>query len=140
MLLHASCVSTGGRGLLLLGPSGAGKSDLALRLIGRGFVLVADDQVVIVAGRASPPPRLAGLLEIRGVGLLRFPHLADIRLALALALGGRTERLPPPAAASDVPGVPLLPFDPWEVSAADKAAAALAAAAGDTGSEAGAFA
>lgn len=140
MQVHASCVARGGHGLLLLGPSGAGKSDLALRLIGRGFVLVADDRVEIEAGRAGPPARLAGLLEIRGVGLLRFPFEAGVRLALALALGERPERLPAPARPMFIPGVPLLAFDPWEASAPDKAAAALAAATGAQGSAAGAFA
>ena len=140
MQVHASCVSAGGRGLLLLGPSGAGKSDLALRLLGRGFVLVADDRVVIEEGRASPPPCLAGLLEIRGIGLLHFPHQAAVPLALALALDGRPERLPAPAAISPVAGVRLLPFDPWEMSAVDKAVAALAAATGELASAAGAFA
>ena len=139
MQVHASCVAAGGRGLLLLGPSGAGKSDLALRLIGRGFVLVADDRVVIEAGCASPPPPLAGLLEIRGIGLLRFSHEARVPLALALALGERPARLPAPAA-SAVAGVKLLPFDPWEISAVDKAVAALAAAIGERSSVAGAFA
>ncbi len=140
MQVHASCVARGGRGLLLLGPSGAGKSDLALRLIGRGFVLVADDRVEIEDGVASPAASLAGLLEVRGVGLLRFPHEARVKLALALGLGDRPERLPAPVGPSFIAGVPLLAFDPWEVSATDKAAAALAAAAGAQGSVAGAFA
>lgn len=139
MQVHASCVAQGGHGLLLLGPSGSGKSDLALRLIGRGFLLVADDQVVIEAGRASPPAALAGLLEVRGVGLLRFPYEAGIRLALALALGERPERLPAAAGPSAWPGVRLLAFDPWEFSAPDKAATALAVACGLQGSVAGAF-
>ena len=139
MQVHASCVARSGRGLLLLGPSGAGKSDLALRLIGRGFVLVADDRVEIEDGFAGPAARLAGLLEVRGVGLLRFPHEQRVRLALALALGEPTERLPAPAGSCFIASVPLLAFDPWEASAPDKAAAAFAAAIGAQGSVAGAF-
>ncbi len=126
----------------MLGPSGAGKSDLALRLIGRGFVLVADDRVEIdERGAARPPPCLAGILEVRGVGLLRFPHEAPVTLALALGLGGtRPARLPLRAGPSPVPGVPIIGFDPWEASAPDKAAAALAAATGALSTVAGAFA
>ena len=63
MLLHASCVALGGAGLLLLGAPGAGKSSMALRLMERGWGLVADDQVVIATTPqgllASAPPALA---------------------------------------------------------------------------------
>jgi len=47
MLVHGSCVAWAQGGILLLGPPGGGKSDLALRLLGRGAVLVADDQVEV---------------------------------------------------------------------------------------------
>ncbi len=140
MQVHASCVAREARGLLLLGPSGAGKSDLALRLINRGFVLVADDRVDLEEGRARPPARLAGLLEVRGVGLLRFPHEADIPLVLALDLAARPERLPAPERPAATWGVPCLAFDPWAAAAVDKAAAAFAAATGALPSVAGAFA
>ncbi|RMF16145.1 MAG: serine kinase, partial [Alphaproteobacteria bacterium] len=75
-LVHASCVAWHGRGILLRGPSGAGKSALALRLIEAGALLVADDYVVLDAQStpdrllAAPPPRIAGLIEVRGLGLL----------------------------------------------------------------------
>ena len=45
MPLHASCAALRGDGVLILGPPGAGKSELVLRLLGRGWDLVADDQV-----------------------------------------------------------------------------------------------
>ena len=45
MPLHGSCAALGGDAVLFLGPPGAGKSDLVLRLMGRGWMLVADDQV-----------------------------------------------------------------------------------------------
>ncbi len=89
--LHASCVALDGRGLLILGPSGAGKSSLALQMIGLGAVLVADDQVdVTCAGDAlvaGAPPALAGLIEARGVGLLRAETVASVPLHLAVDLG-----------------------------------------------------
>src|SRR5580704_3087321 len=93
---HGSCVARDGAGVLLLGPSGAGKSDLALRLLGRGFVLVADDQVDVIDGFARAPGALAGLLEVRGFGIVRLPYLSDIKLYVVIELAGQRERLPYP--------------------------------------------
>lgn len=128
-------------GILLLGESGAGKSDLALRLIERGALLVADDRTELfvrdgaLMGRA--PAGLEGLLEIRGVGILALPRAEDVRIDLAvlLAVGANTLRLPPahyydaPASAS-VPHdarPPLLHLAPFEASAPAKVIAAAAA-------------
>ncbi len=99
-LVHASCVAIGGTGVLLRGPSGSGKSDLALRLIDAGAELVADDYVELTAQgesvRAAPPDRLAGLIEVRGLGLVRMPHRrrAALRLVVDLAPARDVERLP----------------------------------------------
>src|ERR1700760_1504181 len=71
--MHGSCVSRNEDAVLILGPSASGKSDLVLRLLSRGFDLVADDQVDIDDGIASCPPALAGLLEVRGLGIVRLP-------------------------------------------------------------------
>ncbi|OYU16332.1 MAG: RNase adaptor protein RapZ [Alphaproteobacteria bacterium PA4] len=95
--IHATAVALDGRAVLLLGPSGAGKSDLALRLIDRGWRLVADDRVVltVTAGQlvASAPPRLAGLIEVRDVGICaEAPVSAPV--ALAVDLAGQPDRLP----------------------------------------------
>lgn len=144
MQIHASCVARAGRGLLLLGPSGAGKSDLALRLLARGFVLVADDRVELAAGpdgrvTAAPPSPLAGLLEIRGVGLLRRPFEAPVAVALALDLAAPPARLPEPCPPGLL-GVPVLAFAPWESAAPEKAAFALDGASGAASYAAGAFA
>jgi HPr kinase/phosphorylase len=98
--LHASCVACDGRGLLILGAPGAGKSRLALELVALGAALVADDRVRLRRDgerlAASAPPRLAGLVEARGVGLLRLPFAPSATLAVAVDLDrAETERLPP---------------------------------------------
>lgn len=86
---QASCVSIGERGLLIEGPPGSGKSSLALALIDRGAALVGDDGVLLEPrdGRlwALPPPNIAGLLEIRNVGLVTLPsEPAPVALVLQL--------------------------------------------------------
>jgi HPr kinase/phosphorylase len=98
--IHATLVARGGAGVLLRGPSGAGKSDLALRLLGRGWQLVADDRVEIwrdgdaVFGTAPQP--LRGLLELRGIGIQRTPFLAQSPITLVVDLTPREQiqRLP----------------------------------------------
>ena len=75
LLVHGTVVAIEGEAMLLRGPPGAGKSDLALRLIDGGARLVADDQALLrradnqVLARA--PAAIAGLIEVRGVGILR---------------------------------------------------------------------
>lgn len=100
-ILHASCVCHAGQGLLILGPSGAGKSALALQMLALGAALVADDQCKLraVQGRllASPPAPLAGLIEARGIGLLRLPYIAPAPIIAAVDL------TPPPAGAPPLP-------------------------------------
>ena len=100
--LHASAVAKDGRGILLLGPSGAGTSTRAQALVGRGAALVADDRVVLTrAGDAlvaRAPDRLVGLIEARGLGILRLPAVPEAALALAVDLGR------PPATRMPHPG------------------------------------
>jgi HPr kinase/phosphorylase len=132
-------VSREGDGVLLIGPSGSGKSDLALRLLGRGFSLVADDRVDIEDGVATAPTALAGLLEVRGLGIVRLPHAAAARLALVAELGVAPERLPAPARHTGL-GLPLIRLDPAAASAPDRVALALDCALGRVSQVAGVFA
>lgn len=130
--LHASCVAIAGRALLLLGPSGAGKSDLALRLIDRGATLVADDQVELRrAGErlfAAPPARIAGKIEVRGLGILAMPHATDMPLALLIDLAAPVERLPLEERTRAIAGIslPVVALAPFDASSALKAELALA--------------
>lgn len=96
--VHASCVALGAQGVLLLGPSAAGKSDLALRLIDSGATLVADDRTLLFAKNgtlhAKAPASIKGLLEIRGLGIVKMPVRASVRIALVVRLGREGARLP----------------------------------------------
>jgi HPr kinase/phosphorylase len=98
--VHATTVAHAGRALVIRGPAGSGKSALALQMIGQGARLVADDRTVLTgeaAGvRASPPGAIAGLIEVRGVGLLRLPFETDVPVAGVVDLAlDEAERLPP---------------------------------------------
>lgn len=142
MLLHGSCASRHAAAVLLLGPPGSGKSDLLLRLIGRGWDLVADDQVAIDGDAVSAPPALRGMLEVRGLGIFKGLAVAEgARLALVVELVAReaVTRLPMPStwAPADVPRVALHGFD---AAAPEKIALALDAAQGRVAQRAGAFA
>jgi HPr kinase/phosphorylase len=136
--LHASCAARDDAGVLLLGPSGCGKSDLLLRLIDRGFALVADDRVEIEAGLASPPSDLEGLVEMRGLGILRLPFRTAVRLALACEIVAHPPRLP--ESLLHALGVPLLRLDAHPASAPLLVAHALDCAQGRTAMLSGAFA
>lgn len=137
MLLHASCAARDGHGVLLLGGSGVGKSDLLLRLLSAGFILVADDQVHIHEQDAKSPAPLAGLLEVRGLGVVRLPYLPSARLALAVRLE-RGVRMPQPELHAI--GVPLIAVDPERASAPARIALALDCALGRCQMIAGSFA
>ncbi len=112
--IHASAVLVGARAVLIRGPAGSGKSRLALNLIhamaSRLLVfarLVADDRVHVHAahGRliARPPPVLAGLLEVRGLGIRQLPYEPMAVVSLVVDLDAATSmRMPDSAAAETV--------------------------------------
>jgi HPr kinase/phosphorylase len=141
MQIHASCAARDGAGVLVTGPSGSGKSDLVLRLLDVGFTLVADDQVLVSDGLASAPERLRGLLEVRGVGIVRLAHIETARLHLVVQTrpGVAGERLPQPRSHAAL-GLPLIEIDPFQASAARRVALALDCALGTVAQIAGAFA
>jgi serine kinase of HPr protein (carbohydrate metabolism regulator) len=89
--IHASAVAIGTTGVLIRGESGTGKSSLALGLImadRRRHRLVADDRVVLTVKDggllASAPEEIAGLLEVRGQGLLPFANLLSVKIGLVV--------------------------------------------------------
>ncbi len=87
---QATCVALRGRGVLIEGPPGSGKSSLALALIDRGAQLVGDDGVLLErrgqALFALPHPNTVGLLEVRNVGIIAYPSLAECPVAMVVAL------------------------------------------------------
>jgi HPr kinase/phosphorylase len=129
--IHASAVLAGARAVLIRGPAAAGKSRLALDLIeaaASGLLpfarLVADDRVVVeaAAGRllVRPAAPLAGLIEVRGLGIRRLPFepVAVVGLVVDLAAAD-AQRLPAPdARRTDIAGVTLvrLPIGADEVA------------------------
>jgi serine kinase of HPr protein (carbohydrate metabolism regulator) len=140
VLVHATCVALRPRGrtwraILLRGPSGAGKSDLALRLIEGGARLVADDQTELVRRGnsvfATAPARIAGLIEARGVGIVKLARdqlvaRAPVALLVDLAPPERLERLPDPAHERLLGlDLPVLMLAPFEASASAKLRLAL---------------
>jgi HPr kinase/phosphorylase len=139
MQIHASCAARGNDGVLITGPPGCGKSDLTLRLLDRGFTLVADDQVIVTDFIAQAPAALRGLLEVRGLGILRLPSTDGARLRLVVRASPDAERLPHPRTDADF-GLPLIELDAFAPSAAQRVALALDCALGTQPQHTGAFA
>jgi HPr kinase/phosphorylase len=108
--IHASAVAVGDRAVLIRGPSGAGKSRLAFDLILAGraghiapVTLVGDDRIHLRTEGAElmarPAPALAGLIEIRGLGIRRCDFIREAPVGLVVDLDAAdAERLPPPEA------------------------------------------
>jgi len=138
ILVHATTVEIAGHGILIRGPSGSGKSDLALRLIQGGAQLVADDQTELFpqGGRlaARAPQTIAGMIEVRGLGIVRLPYCAEVPLALVVDLVASEciERLPE-ARTAEFLGifVPLMALAPFEASAEAKVRLAMLSATRD---------
>jgi len=98
--VSGTCVSIDGHGVLLRGPSGCGKSDLALRLIEDGAFLIADDytemEVRDARLTAAAPAAIRGMIEVRGLGILRMDPLDEVQLSVIIDL----------VPASEVPRMP----------------------------------
>jgi HPr kinase/phosphorylase len=137
--MHGSCAARNGDAVLVVGPPGSGKSDLILRLIARGFDLVADDQVEVCDGVVSCPAELAGLLEARGIGIVRLPYCKQARLALIVDLATPSDRMPTPLAHPHLER-PVVRIDAAAASAPERVALALDCALGIVRQVAGAFA
>jgi HPr kinase/phosphorylase len=127
LLIHATAVAIDGHAVLLRGPSGSGKSDLGLRLIDAGARLVSDDQSELWrrdgAIIARAPATIAGLIEVRGLGLFRLDALAEAPVALIAELVApeTVERLPVRRCETILGlAVPLVALAPFEASAAAK--------------------
>ena len=118
--VHASAVKVGDRAVLIRGPSGAGKSRLAFDLILAGRagqlpqgILVGDDRVRLDTGAGQlwvrPVEELAGLIEIRGLGIRRCGFAAEAIVGLVVDLAAAdAARLPAPEAVfADIFGVKI---------------------------------
>ena len=129
--IHATTVAIGDRGVLIEGPSGSGKSDLALRLIDRGAMLVADDRTIVRRDGdrliAWVPATIAGRIEVRGLGIVAVPYVEGVPIALAVTMGQPVPRLPGPAVRTiEGVAVPCILLDAHEASAPIKVERALA--------------
>jgi len=105
--IHASAVLIGAKAALIRGSAGSGKSQLALALVEAGrngalpFArLVADDRAHVEAraGRllVRPAPSLAGLIEVRGLGIRRIDHEPVAAVGLVVDLGAADAARHPP--------------------------------------------
>jgi len=136
--VHASAVLVGNRAVLIRGPSGSGKSRLAFELILAGragqiapTVLIGDDRVHLEASQAQlivrPARQLAGLIEIRGLGIRRCDFAEEAVVGLVVDLhAADAERLPPPEAllvrihGINIPRIPVgAGYDPLQLIAAE---------------------
>ena len=97
--IHGTSIALGENGLLITGESGSGKSDLALRLIDSGATLISDDQTICMKKETSiylfSMEKIYGLIEIRGIGLMKVPYIENIKLSMIIHLVDKEiDRLP----------------------------------------------
>ena len=134
VIVHATTVAIDRAAVVIRGAPGSGKSDLALRLIDSGARLVADDQTRLDrrdgALMASAPPAIAGLFEVRGLGVVEMPSdaSAEVVLLVDLVRPEEIERNPPEKPTETLLGIPVprLALAAFEASAAAKLRLAVA--------------
>ena len=125
--IYATCVSLNSKGVLILGDSGSGKSDLALRLITTmSAKLVSDDRTDIFNDsgviKACAPDSLKGLLEVRGIGIIKQEYQKETKVDVVIKLtNDKIERMPLPQNYK-IEGVkiPMYLIKPFESSAPSK--------------------
>jgi serine kinase of HPr protein (carbohydrate metabolism regulator) len=112
--IHASAILIGPTAALIRGPAGSGKSQLVWDLLQSVLPftrLVADDRVYLetCAGRLlmRPAPGLAGMLEIRGLGIRRLPYEPLAAVGLVVDLAAEDAARHPEAAQTVIGGVSL---------------------------------
>ncbi len=131
MFIQATCVVVDGLGVLLRGPPGSGKSELALQLIEGGARLIADDGVELrrqgerLFARLPPsaPESVRGRIELRGLGILPVPTVAEalLELVIDLVAADALERLPEPLTVELLgAALPLIRLSAQEPAAAAK--------------------
>ena len=129
---HATSVAIDGRAILIEGESGSGKSDLALRLIDRGAILISDDYTLVQRRGttliASPPPNIAGKIEVRGIGVLACENIGEVPVGLVVRSDPRPARMPDAGETCRLAGItiPILRLSLNEASAPIKVERALA--------------
>jgi serine kinase of HPr protein (carbohydrate metabolism regulator) len=109
MNIHATAIALGAFGVLIEGPSGSGKTSLALAAIehmsnkGLFAALVADDQCLIETANnrviASCPLPLTGLVEMRGLGIVKHPNITSsviMDIVIRMVEHNQIERMPEP--------------------------------------------
>ena len=133
-IIHATLVQVEKKGVLLTGKSASGKSDLALRLIeNKKAKLVADDAVEVYVQNnklsGCAPKSLAGMLEVRNVGIVRYPHLNNANIDMVVELKESPEEISrmPSIQKEFILGLEINKIDLYakENSAPDKIVAAL---------------
>ena len=125
-IIHANALVFNTKGLLIIGNSGSGKSDLSLRLIDCGAVLISDDYTVLNLTDthtlcASCPPNITGLLEVRGIGIIKKPFIPTHHIDYVIELATDYPRMPD-MAYSNYKNIRIRKFllNPFEISVLNK--------------------
>ena len=120
---HATAVAIDDIGVIITGPSGSGKSDLALRLIDRGAILIADDKINISGSSDNPIlsqcEHHINAIEVSGIDIIKTSTINNIPLKLHIKLSNEYERHPAPLPIIKfgIYTVPSLKINPQEASA-----------------------